>query len=164
MQEMAKKLLDIHMIFEGISCKFSEATCADYQSKRLKNKVNKIHSQLKQPAPAMKAVSIELDKWVHQNIESEGGLVGGWPSFYADNPRLKKDPSAKLLRDTGRLNSSFLPFSSKDNAGIGSDLPYSKPHDSGTDSLPQRRLLPKWVEVGDAVHRIMQRFLDKVLK
>jgi len=112
-------------------------------------------------APNKKA-AIFLDQWVQKNFRSAGSLVGGWPDFKRGG-RWRKgrgntggslDTSAKLLMDKGRLRLSFMPFSGKSDAGIGSDLKYAKAHHKGTSSLPERRLLPLHSEVRPQLYRI----------
>lgn len=112
--------------------------------------------------PTMKKVSVYLDQWVQRNFQTQGGKVGGWQPFVESNPRIAQDPSAKLLQDTGALRRSFLPFATGDNAGIGSDLPYSEPHNAGWGHLPQRRLLPKKTEVNDDVSDIIRADVNKI--
>jgi len=100
-----------------------------------------------------KKISIFLDSWVQRNFKTQGGKVGGWKKLKAGGRYVSKgktrhfDKSAMILNDFGRLKSSFLPFSSKGNAGIGSDLPYSKQHNEGKDNVPKRRILPVDKEV-----------------
>lgn len=91
-----------------------------------------------------KKISILLDRWVQVNFKTEGKNVGSWPPF-ASGGRIVKggiDGSAKLLQLTGNLRMSFKPFYDKKDAGIGSRLPYSKPHHEGLKNLPERRMLP----------------------
>lgn len=109
--------------------------------------------------------SIWLDRWVQLNFRSEGGNVGGWEPF-ALGGRVTKDgidASAKLLQDTGRLRSSFLPFHTKNNAGVISDLFYAGYHQRG-EGVPERRMLPKRAEVIDDIRRIMQSHVDDAVK
>ena len=131
-------------------------------------------------APSMKRVSVVLDQWVQRNFKREGELAGGWTPFkhggrVVSDPEkattsrpvfvsfssgagfltdLNVDESAKLLQHTGALRSSFVPFGGKDVAGIGSDLPYSKPHNEGT-GVPKRRMLPEADDVRERVLDIM---------
>ena len=113
-------------------------------------------------------IAVLLDRWVQTNFRTEGKNVGGWAPFARGGRRLKDgsiDTSAKLLQDTGRLRSSFLPFHSKRDAGIGSDLPYAKDHDEGLGKrLPQRRLLPKTNEVFKDIKEIYDNFIDENLR
>ena len=73
------------------------------------------------------------------------------------------DKSAKLLQDTGRLKFSFLPFANKDNAGIGSNLLYSKAHNDGFKKIPQRRMLPNENEVHGRIHTILESHAKKAM-
>ena len=155
--------------------------------KMLKNRVKQRRIEYKKDQRPWKAVAIFLDKWVQQNFKSEGGKVGGWKSFEAGGRWIKKgnvskrsgateglgrktktrvlDKSAQLLQDTGRLKSSFVPFASMFNAGIGSDLPYSEPHNYGDKSrnLPARRMIPKRSEVIGDARKIIKQMTYKIL-
>lgn len=124
---------------------------------------------------AMRQVAVFLDSWVQRNFKGKGGNIGGWAAFTYGGRLTRKDKanayskearhwintSAALLQDTGALRLSFLPFVRKGVAGIGSDLPYSKPHDEGDDkrNLPQRRMLPEDSEVRTQVFEILDNFV-----
>lgn len=112
-----------------------------------------------------KKASILLDKWVQRNFRREGKDLGAdkWPPFKAGG-RIKKgilDTGAKLLQDTGRLRGSFRPFHSERDAGIGSALPYSKPHELGLGHLPMRRMLPKEKDIHDAMIKLFDSHVKK---
>lgn len=100
-------------------------------------------------------VAALLDRWVQKNFQSEGKLYSksGWQSFSKFNVRKFKDSKAKLLQDKGRLRSSFVPFYSVFNAGIGSNLGYALDHEEGNkgENLPARPMLPErkhvWPEI-----------------
>ena len=122
--------------------------------------------------PVNKKASIVLDRWVLRNFQTEGGSVGGWKDLKAGG-RYKKSVTGrktfagvtinkgitkttfstnyKILQDTGALRRSFSPFYSRFNAGIGSNLPYSKKHEFGDKAkkLPRRRMLPTHKDVDD---------------
>ena len=122
---------------------------------------------------AMRQIATFLDQWVQRNFKTAGGKVGRWAGYTYGGRLVIKSKSnavsmdgkryintrAAMLMDTGRLRNSFLPFIKKGVAGIGSDLPYSKPHNDGTNVLPQRRLLPVNAEVEPDIHSILQNFV-----
>lgn len=128
---------------------------------------------LKNNGAAMRQVAVFLDQWVQRNFQSKGGKVGGWEPFkYGGRLTTKRKATAQsieghrwvngaaaLLQDTGALRLSFLPFVRAGVAGIGSDLPYSKPHQEGLAGLPQRRMLPKAQEVQVDVKEILDNFV-----
>lgn len=144
---------------------------------KLKKRHQKMLKRLRDLKTPMKKVSIYLDKWVQDNFRTQGGKVGKWePFLYGGRLVTKKgakaqsvqgrhyiDPSAKLLQHTGRLKASYLPFATNHNAGIGSDLPYSKKHEEGEDGLPVRRMLPKQSEVIDDTRKILEKHMEKVI-
>lgn len=43
---------------------------------------------------------------------------------------------------SGALRAGFTSFYSRENAGVGNELSYSRFHHEGTDRLPRRELLP----------------------
>jgi len=125
--------------------------------RRFENRANNLGDY---SAPYKKA-SILLDKWVQRNFKDEGAALGPdkWKPF-ANGGRDTGggiDTSAKLLQKTGRLRLSFLPFANKKDAGIGSHLNYSKPHEEGAGFLPKRRMLPLHKEVHDEIEDILHK-------
>lgn len=141
--------------------------------KELKRKLATARDGLKNDGIAMRQIAIFLDRWVQKNFQSSGDEVGGWAPFtYGGRLTTKRkgnaksiegrrwiNGSAKLLMDTGALRLSFLPFIKQGSAGIGSDLPYSEPHEKGTKHVPQRRLLPQNAEVKADVVEILDNFI-----
>lgn len=112
--------------------------------------------------------SILLDQWVQRNFKNEGSKLSGgdaWPPFKIGGRRRgsQLDTSAKLLQDTGALRASHLPFHSGRNAGIGSELPYSKFHDEGI-GVPMRRTLPKEQEIRPALMQLFDSHVRRSLK
>lgn len=135
------------------------------------SKLKKDHDErvrkLKSENGGFAKVSVFLDRWVQQNFKTEGGNVGGWAPLAAGGRWVKGqglDPTAKILQDTGRLRTSFKPFTSMFNAGIGSDLPYSIKHNKGEDGLPVRRMLPKRKEVIGDARKILDSHVERSIK
>lgn len=128
-------------------------------------------TKLQNMATPFKKISIMLDRWVQQNFRTEGGLVGGWLGLIGGG-RWKKgigiDTSAKILQDSGRLRASFLPFADKKDAGIGSDLPYAKPHEEGSanagSSYVKRRMLPERGDVIDKAKKLLEDHVEVSIK
>jgi len=131
----------------------------------MKAVMDKARKGLKSKAP-YKKVAVFLDRWVQKNFSKEGDIAqrGGWKSFSSSNLRLLKDPKAKLLQDKGRLRSSFIPFSSLFNAGIGSKLHYAKKHQEGEGALPPRPMLPEKKQVWPDIKKILNLHTRDVLK
>ncbi len=136
-----------------------------------KAKANAARDSLKDGSVPMRQASIYLDRWVQKNFKGEGSNVGGWAAFAyggrlttkskatAKNSGRWVNFTAKLLQDTGHLRISFLPFATQTNAGIGSDLPYSKYHQDGGKNLPQRRMLPEKNEVMADLTQILDNWV-----
>lgn len=135
---------------------------------KVKQQREKRLTQLKRLEVVNARIATFLDTWVQRNFKTEGGKVGGWAPFAAGG-RWRRgvglDTSAKLEQDTGRLSHSFLPFWSKQNAGIGSDLDYAKKQNDGdpANGLPARRMLPKKKEVMPDVKKITENRLDETV-
>ena len=134
----------------------------------LKKSVEARRKQLANFRTPYTRASIFLDQWVQRNFKSEGGKVGGWKPFAQSTLEhiAQTDPGrqpAKLLQRTGRLRSTFLPFASDDDAGIGSNLFYSKFHNEGLGRLPQRRLLPTRDLVMADIRRIFKNYTTEVI-
>jgi len=139
-------------------------------SKPAQKKLREIIRKVKNPTRANREVSIWLMRWLNNNFKTEGGKVHGWLPF-KHGGRITAggiDKNAKLLQDTGRLRSSFSPFSSRREAGIGSDLSYSITHELGLPrkNIPARRMLPlasdKSVERG--IIRIYDRWIVRIIR
>ena len=130
-----------------------------------KDYANRI-KKLKNLKTVYSKVSIFLDRWVQTNFRTQGGKVGGWKKLasggrYVGKGKNKRfDKSAKVLQDTGRLKASFLPFANNKDAGIGSELPYSKTHEEG-EGVPKRRILPLRKEVWPAAKKIIVNHIKK---
>ena len=120
--------------------------------------LERLRKKIKHPSEANKNVAVRLERWVHENFDTEGGKVGGWaPYKYGGRVVTKKsgkanarsvegrkyvDASAQLLYDSGNLRGKFIPFWDDTNAGIGTLVPYSVYHETGTKFLPRRQLIP----------------------
>jgi len=119
---------------------------------------------LKSRKPYQKVAAL-LDRWVQKNFQGEGKLAtkGGWKSFSEFTPRVVKDPKAKLLQDTGRLRSSFVPFYSVFNAGIGSNLDYAEKQQKGEGRLPAREMLPTKKQVWPDIKKALSTHTKETL-
>jgi phage gpG-like protein len=149
-------------------------------SDAFKAKLKAAREKLNDNGVAMKQIAVMLDSWVQRNFQGKGGNVGGWEPYKYGGRLVRKSKSngksieghkyingsAVMLQDTGALRHSFLPFIAKGTAGIGSDLPYSKPHEDGDSrhGLPQRRMLPKNADVDVQVHQILDNYILGIVK
>ena len=135
----------------------------------MKAMLNTARKGLSSKKPYQKVAAL-LDRWVQKNFQKEGRLStkSGWAKFSEFNSRKIKDPKAKLLQDTGRLRSSFIPFYSLLTAGIGSGLDYSIKHEEGKDGLAKRKMLPTkkqvWPDVKKALNTHTKATLQKAFK
>lgn len=130
-----------------------------------KAELKEARAHLKNMKAPMRKASVYLDRWVQSNFKTEGGKVGVWKKLKAGGRWTGKgnqrrfDTSAKILQDTGLLKASFKPFATNKTAGIGSDLPYSKPHEEGK---PQRRMLPYRKDVIDDIRAILKDHVKSI--
>ena len=165
---MATYNIDLHTNMDGsrVSSRLQDAS---RELGRLERQQKKRSTALSDMTAPMKAASVILDGWVQTNFRTEGGNLkdGKWAPFArggrVDMETGEIDFTAKLLQKTGKLRSSFLPFHSSDNAGIGSDVPYSAKHNQGQANLPQRRMLPKRDEVIDRIRQAFEEFVFKAI-
>lgn len=136
---------------------------------KAKAKLAEARKQMVDLSNPISKAAVFLDQWVQRNFKGEGAKVGGWAPFAPATLRWIElyDPErspAKLLQKTSYLKTSFLPFTSKNQAGIGSDVPYSKTHNEGLGHVPERRMLPKYKEVIKDVNRIMRNHVKESLR
>jgi phage gpG-like protein len=90
-------------------------------------------------------LSVQLQGWVLRNFQQGGSLqTPSWAPLKPSTAKEKarKGYSSKPLERTGHLRQSFRPFYDNDMAGVGSEVPYSQYHETGTATLPQRAMLP----------------------
>jgi phage gpG-like protein len=90
-------------------------------------------------------LATQLTGWTLRNFQSGGSLqTPVWAPLKAATAKRKAKLgySATPLIRTGHYRQSFRPFYDNDRAGTGSEVPYSKYHETGTKNLPQRAALP----------------------
>jgi len=90
-------------------------------------------------------LATQLTGWTLRNFQAGGSMQT--PSWAPLKPSTAKQKarqgySATPLIRTGHYRQSFRPFYDNDTAGTGSEVPYSKYHETGTKNLPQRAALP----------------------
>lgn len=93
--------------------------------------------------PANREASIALYGFTLRNFDRQGALQGGWRPLAESTVRHKQRIGKEVpLVRSGAMRASFNSFYSRENAGVGNELSYSKHHHEGTPTLPQRELLP----------------------
>lgn len=99
--------------------------------------------EMANPTTANRQASIQLYGWCIRNFDSEGAFVGKWAeladSTIREKRRLGKE---KMLVRTGELRAGFDAFYTRENAGVGNDVPHAIFHEEGTNTTPRRQLLP----------------------
>lgn len=110
-------------------------------------------------------LSVQLQGWVFRNFTQSGALQSPtWAPLAASTLKQKaaKGYSGSPLIRTGHLRQSFRPFADNDVAGVGSEVPYSQYHETGTRTLPQRAMLPPRAVALDYALKIYERWAEKV--
>lgn len=137
---------------------FISAQINQQQINALNRRLDRFAAAMQNPTPANREASIAMYGFLIRNFDRAGGLQGGWaplhPRTVREKARIGKE---RMLVRSGALRASFLPFHSRENAGVGSPLEYAKPLHEGAPSrnLPARELLPrrkKVLEIGVMVY------------
>jgi phage gpG-like protein len=128
----------------GMADSLISAEINDSQLAAMNLRLERFSRSLSDMTPANREASIALYGWTIRNFDAQGGRQGGWtplqPRTVKEKARIGKE---KMLVRTGALRAAFTQFYSKDNAGVGNELEYSKFHHEGAAHLPQRELLPR---------------------
>lgn len=134
------------------------------QLRAMNRRLERFARAMADPTPANREASIALYGWTIRNFDREGGLQGGWTPLHPKTVRQKQRiGKQKMLVRRGALRANFAQFYSKDNAGVGNALSYSKFHHEGTVRLPRRELLPRRGVVLDIGLKVYGRYVrDKV--
>jgi phage gpG-like protein len=78
--------------------------------------------------------------------------------------KARKGYSPLPLLRTGHLRQSFRPFWTKEQAGVGSEVPYAQYHETGTRTLPQRAMLPPERVASQYARQIYGRWAEGLAK
>lgn len=106
-------------------------------------------------------LSIQLFGWTQRNFQQGGSLqTPTWAPLAPSTLKQKarKGYSSQPLVRTGHYRQSFRPFSDNNQAGVGSEVPYSIYHEQGTAKMPQRAALPPAAVALDYAVRIYERW------
>jgi phage gpG-like protein len=107
-------------------------------------------------------LATQLYGWVLRNFQSGGSMQKpAWrplkPSTLQEKRR--KGYSGTPLIRTGHLRQSFRQFYDNNQAGVGSEVPYSQYHETGTRFVPQRAMLPPQDVALDYAVKIYDRWV-----
>jgi phage gpG-like protein len=112
-------------------------------------------------------LATQLYSWTLRNFQSGGSMqTPAWAPLKESTAKQKarKGYSPTPLIRTGHLRQSFRPFWNKEQAGIGSEVPYAQYHESGTSRLPQRAMLPPERIAMDYARLIFERWAEGLAK
>ena len=90
-------------------------------------------------------LATQLTGWTLRNFQAGGSLqTPSWAPLKESTAKQKarRGYSPLPLTRTGHYRQSFRPFWTNETAGTGSEVPYSKYHETGTKNMPQRAALP----------------------
>jgi phage gpG-like protein len=125
----------------------------------------RVVSESKNRTVPNRQLSVQLQGWVFRNFRAGGTLqTPSWAPLAASTLKQKARlgySSTPLIR-TGHLRQSFRPFADNDTAGVGSEVPYSQYHETGTARLPQRSMLPPKAVALDYAVKIYERWTAKL--
>lgn len=93
---------------------------------------------------------IMVEKWIHENFDTQGKPVGGWEPLAeltksARRKGKKTRKGNKVLQDTGQLRSRWKHFYNAKMGKVTSGVNYGEYHDSDKprkSGLPRRQILP----------------------
>jgi phage gpG-like protein len=115
----------------------------EVQLAAMNRRLEQFASAMRDVTPANREASIALYGFTIRNFDRQGALQGGWAPLAESTVRQKQRIGKEVpLVRTGAMRSGFTSFYSRDNAGVGNELSYSRFHHEGTARLPQRTLLP----------------------
>jgi phage gpG-like protein len=121
-----------------VSAKVNEVQLA-----AMNRRLEQFAGAMRDVTPANREASIALYGFTLRNFDRQGALQGGWAQLAESTVRQKQRIGKEVpLVRTGALRSGFTSFYSRDNAGVGNELSYSRFHHEGTSRIPQRTLLP----------------------
>ncbi len=112
-------------------------------------------------------LGVQLQGWVLRNFQVGGSMQSpSWEPLAESTLQQKQQQgySTTPLVRTGHLRQSFRSFYDNDKAGVGSEVPYSQYHETGTAKLPQRAMLPSQAIALDFALRIYERWTDQVAR
>lgn len=110
-------------------------------------------------------LAVQLQGWVFRNFQQGGAMqMPSWAPLAASTlyAKFRKGWSASPLIRTGHLRQSFRPFSDNDRAGVGSEVPYARYHETGTATIPARPMLPPRAVVVDFARAIYERWASDI--
>ena len=91
-----------------------------------------------------KRIGIKLLNEIDKTFREETHEGKAW-SPLSEATRARKGrggESSKILQDTGVLRESYVSKVGRSQVAVGTPIVYSKPHEEGTERLPQRKMLP----------------------
>jgi len=144
-----------------------DATISGKSIQEVNRRLDRFQAAMEDTTQPNRQASIAMYGWLIRNYDREGALIGGWaplhPKTVAEKKELGKE---RMLVRSGALRQSYVPFYTKENAGVGSELIYSKPHQEGNPArnLPARPMLPSREVVLDIGIRVYGDYVRRQVK
>lgn len=143
------------------------ATISGRSIQQVTRRLDRLQAAMEDTTQPNRQASIAMYGWLIRNYDREGALIGGWaplaPRTVAEKKEIGKE---RMLVRSGALRQSYVPFHTKENAGVGSELSYSKPHQEGNPArnLPARPMLPPRDVVLDIGIRVYGDYVRREVK
>ncbi len=140
---------------------------------QIQQMLSRLQKGLSDLTPVMKEIGEELlANWQLRWKQEKNPYGEEWkplaPSTLVRRRKGKgSGPAAQILRDTGRLQNSFVPVASRDSVCIGTNVFYAPFHQFGTRYIPQRMLLPMERlpdEDKEAIFDILEKHLARLTR
>jgi len=139
------------------------------------NRLNRLALAYKKPRALYVQWGIKTKKWITDNFTAEGALLqeGKWAALSPITIKVRKAKSRRrivILRDTGKLKSSFKTRMLSNNRGIviGTRVKYGRYHEFGSPKkhLPKRRILPRKKDKTfmDRLNKATARYIRQIVR
>ncbi len=134
----------------------------DADINRLNKKLDRLNYEIRNPLEPHREASIALYGKVLRTFDKQNAEFGGWkplaPRTVIEKARIGKE--VPLVR-SGHLRQGFVPFFSKDNAGVRNAVTYAQAHQEGTGRIPARNMLLSREAVLNIGIKIYTRWVQK---
>ena len=143
-----------------------EAKLTDAKLARTRRNLERLAGELTNPVQANKAAATAIYGWTMRNYDAEGvHQKPRWPALAERTVKRKaRKGKEKMLVMSGHMRASILPFWSKDNAGVGSEVEYAAHHEEGRKHLPQRKILPTERVVAETGLKVYGYYVSEAVK
>lgn len=142
----------------------------EVRSKEFRDFLHRAATQIGDFTIPNRALAAQLYAETLRNFDNEANGGVPWAPLAESTIRSKaKKGYSRKLQNTGALRASFLPFSTRELAGVGAlstreHADISIVHEFGTDRIPARPMLPSESRAEQVALRVYQFYIDKAVK